>query len=215
MNKPTLYLETTILSYLLARLSRDILTLARQQLTRDWWEYEHNKYEIVISTLVQTTLEESPSDLRDAPAEYLRSCKILPASSKIDQRAVEILQELPTPSISEADAHHLACAMIHEIEYFLTWQFKTLANAFVRRRLDGICRQHGWFMPTIGTPEHMMSDDVGWKDPIVEEVRAARAELMREAGGTMEGLFKMLMESQKKRGRKLVQPPRTRKAKTQ
>lgn len=53
-----------------------------------------------------------------------------------------------------------------------------------------------------------------WEDPIVAEVRAARAELLRKAGGTLEGLVTMLMRSQKKRGRKLVQPPRKHKARS-
>jgi hypothetical protein len=36
--KPKLYLETSIVSYLTAQPSRDIVTAARQQITRQWWQ---------------------------------------------------------------------------------------------------------------------------------------------------------------------------------
>jgi hypothetical protein len=34
----TVYLETTIVSYYMARPSRDLVIAARQQLTREWWD---------------------------------------------------------------------------------------------------------------------------------------------------------------------------------
>ena len=33
----SVYIETTILSYLVSRSSRDIIVAARQELTREWW----------------------------------------------------------------------------------------------------------------------------------------------------------------------------------
>jgi len=38
-----------------------------------------------------------------------------------------------------------------------------------------------------------------WKDPIVEEVRAIRAQLVREAGGTLDGLIKLVKSESRKR----------------
>lgn len=48
------------------------------------------------------------------------------------------------------------------------------------------------------------------KDPIVEEVRAVRAKLFAKHGGTIEGLFKHLMEVQRTSGRTYVSYPPTR-----
>jgi hypothetical protein len=43
-----------------------------------------------------------------------------------------------------------------------------------------------------------------WTDPVVEEVRAHRAAIFREAGSNLRVLAKRLMESQQRHGKKLV-----------
>jgi len=35
--KPKAYIETSMVSYLAARPSRDLVSAAHQQVTRDWW----------------------------------------------------------------------------------------------------------------------------------------------------------------------------------
>ncbi|OQB38279.1 MAG: hypothetical protein BWY09_01391 [Candidatus Hydrogenedentes bacterium ADurb.Bin179] len=51
-SKPTLYLETTIPSYLLADASRDIVAAARQDITRRWWRRDKNRFDTVVSEVV-------------------------------------------------------------------------------------------------------------------------------------------------------------------
>ena len=47
-----IYLETTIISYLAARPSKDLITAAHQQVTRDWWEYRRRDFDLFSSQLV-------------------------------------------------------------------------------------------------------------------------------------------------------------------
>ena len=49
---PTVYIETTIIGYLTARSRDAVIFLARQQLTRQWWNEERAKYDLVSSQLV-------------------------------------------------------------------------------------------------------------------------------------------------------------------
>ena len=42
----TVYVETSIISYLIARPSRDLISAARQQITIQWWEYNRKEYQI-------------------------------------------------------------------------------------------------------------------------------------------------------------------------
>ncbi len=49
MPKLKVYIETTIVSYLKAWPSRDIVTLGQQQATRDWWDKEREKFDLYTS----------------------------------------------------------------------------------------------------------------------------------------------------------------------
>lgn len=48
----SVYLETTFISYLVARPSRDLLVAAHQQATQDWWDNRRNEFENFISQVV-------------------------------------------------------------------------------------------------------------------------------------------------------------------
>ena len=47
--KPKVYLETTIPSYLTARPSRDLVTAAHQQITREWWDTRRHAFDLFVS----------------------------------------------------------------------------------------------------------------------------------------------------------------------
>jgi hypothetical protein len=48
----SVYLETTIISYLAARPSRDLIMAARQQLTHEWWGRRRPAFDVYVSELV-------------------------------------------------------------------------------------------------------------------------------------------------------------------
>jgi hypothetical protein len=50
--KPSVYIETTIISYLAARPGRDLITAANQQLTHDWWETRRDRFTLLVSPAV-------------------------------------------------------------------------------------------------------------------------------------------------------------------
>jgi hypothetical protein len=45
----TIYIETTIVSYLVANPSRDLILIAHQEFTREWWREERGRYRCVTS----------------------------------------------------------------------------------------------------------------------------------------------------------------------
>jgi hypothetical protein len=47
-----LYVETSVISYLTARPSRDVISLGHQQLTREWWERAGLEFALYASRLV-------------------------------------------------------------------------------------------------------------------------------------------------------------------
>jgi hypothetical protein len=49
MNRAFVYLETSFVSYLTARPSRDIIVTAHQAITREWWAQKRDAFEVVIA----------------------------------------------------------------------------------------------------------------------------------------------------------------------
>jgi hypothetical protein len=47
--KPKVYLETTIVSYLTARPSRDLITAAHQHITQQWWHTQRTRFDLFIA----------------------------------------------------------------------------------------------------------------------------------------------------------------------
>ena len=52
MSKPKVYLETSFIGYLTARLSGDLITAAHQKLTRQWWDEQRQNFALHVSGFV-------------------------------------------------------------------------------------------------------------------------------------------------------------------
>ncbi len=52
MTKPSVYLETSFISYLTARPSRDLIVAGHQAITAEWWENRRHEFELFISPVV-------------------------------------------------------------------------------------------------------------------------------------------------------------------
>jgi hypothetical protein len=50
--KPRVYIETTVVSYLTARGSRDLIVAAHQELTQEWWQRRRGEFDLYCSQLV-------------------------------------------------------------------------------------------------------------------------------------------------------------------
>ncbi len=51
-SKPSVYVETTIISYLTARPNRDLVMAAHQQITHEWWETRRKDFALFVSRFV-------------------------------------------------------------------------------------------------------------------------------------------------------------------
>lgn len=62
----------------------------------------------------------------------------------------------PLPRRAGADALHIATASLYGCDFLLTWNFKHIANAMIKRRIEGILKKHGYQPPAICTPDELM-----------------------------------------------------------
>jgi predicted nucleic acid-binding protein len=149
------YLETTIVSYYVARPCRDVVALARQEVTRAWWERKRGAYHNLISPAV---LEEAGAGDRDAARrrlDALGGIEILEYDPAIDSLAERLRSALRIPRRKGVDALHLAYVVYYEIDILLTWNCEHLADAETQRRLADFVRHENLWLPVICTPEQM------------------------------------------------------------
>ena len=164
MPRSTVYLETTIPSYLTARPSRDLLVAAHQQLTREWWEEERGKYELLVSARVAEEARRGNPDAASRRLALLAELSLLEPSRPVDELASAIFERLHVPDRAVGDALHLAYAMHYEVDYLLTWNCAHLANAVTLKALALFAQESGLWLPIVCTPEALMPEREGESD---------------------------------------------------
>jgi predicted nucleic acid-binding protein len=152
------YLETSIISYLAARPSRDLVTAARQQLTYDWWMQRRSAFELCISELVVAEAAAGDPDAAERRTRLLRDLPLLNISEEATDLARNLVQVARLPPRAGADALHIALAAVHGIDYLLTWNSAHIANAELRPKLERACRDNGYEPPVLCTPDELMGD---------------------------------------------------------
>ena len=156
---PTLYIETSIVSYLRQSPSLQVVMAARQLLTHQWWAQERHNYELVTS---QYVLDEASAGDPELAAERLQSLEgipLLPLDPRIGLIASEILSRAILPPKAAIDALHIAMVAHHGIEYLLTWNCRHIANGKILPRIHDALTDMGLVIPIICTPEEMVDGD--------------------------------------------------------
>jgi predicted nucleic acid-binding protein len=155
---PKVYIETSVISYLAARPARDVVVLAHQQLTREWWIAERQFFDLYTSEIVRIEAERGDPEAARARLAVIQSTKQLAASEAAEQLVPVLLRETGLPSKALVDMSHVALATVHGMQFLLTWNCKHIANAMVLRKVARACRSHGFEPPVICTPEELMGD---------------------------------------------------------
>lgn len=149
------YIETSIVSYLAARPSRDLITAAHQQVTHQWWAQRRGDFDLFVS---QVVLDEAAAGDVNAAARRLAVVAGLPLlefTPAVAGLAATLIANVPIPEHAGADAAHIAIAACHGVEFLLTWNCAHIANARLRPRIERICREQGYPVPVLCTPDEL------------------------------------------------------------
>ena len=155
--KKKIYLETTIPSYLAARPSRDVVVLAHQQITKEWWEESKNNYDIFISQVVIEEVKAGDPTVAEARLLLIKEFTILDLTNEIEDLAFEYMRFLQFPERCLRDAYHLSFSVGSKMDYLLTWNCAHLANEMIRKKLREINGKRGYGTPAICTPEELIA----------------------------------------------------------
>ena len=156
--RPKVYLETSIVSYLVARPSRDLITAAHQQVTHAWWEARGPEFELLVSQLVLDEAAAGDPDVAQRRLALLRDVPVLEIDQQVEDVARALIDGVGLPARAGADAVHIAAATRHDVDFLLTWNCAHIANAQLRPRIERVCRQQGYRVPVLCTPDELMGE---------------------------------------------------------
>ncbi len=158
MDKRKVYIETSVISYLNSRPSKNPITFGRQQLTSEWWTERSSLFDILVSELV---FQEASAGDGEAAQKRLQFLEPIP-SLEISEDAITLSERLvtdgPLPKEYSEDALHIAVCAVNGIDFLLTWNCKHLANAMHRQQIEAIVEIHGYSCPVICTPAELMEE---------------------------------------------------------
>ena len=155
VSHPTVYVETSVISYLAARASGDPVTRGHQEVTRRWWA-NRSRWNLVVSSAVMIESLKGDHDTAVRRISLLEGIPTLVVDGRAKAFALGLLRRGALQSNARMDADHIAVAAVNGVDYLLTWNLKHIANPATRRVLEELCRSAGFEPPLICTPKSLM-----------------------------------------------------------
>ena len=153
---PRVYVETSVVSYLASRPSRDVVVAGHQQTTHEWWRTRREGFELVASQLVVQEAAAGDEAAAKARLAVLEQIDLLEVSEVALGLAKGLVEAGAIPREAAADALHIAIAVTNGVDYLLTWNYRHLANARMRTAIERVCRRHGYEPAVICSPEELL-----------------------------------------------------------
>ncbi len=210
--KPKVYIETTVVSYLVARPSADATLASWQRATRRLWEDYADRFEFVVSDIVLVETRRGNLTAAQQRLNVLSSLTVLETLPTVDPLAQRLLDTGAVPQNFRSDAQHIAVATVHGVEYLVSWNHKHIVNANRRDHINKVCQASGFKPITICTPAELIEEfemkEVieDYTDPILEECLRMKAEFNAQFNSMEElsAYLKLENEKFKKQGWKYV-----------
>ena len=153
--KPRVYVETSVLSYLTASPTRDLVQAAHQHITIEWWSCR-TRFELAISEAVLAEVSRGDPEAANRRLAVAAELAVLATTVEAQSLARQLLAASVMPPNAAIDAAHVAIATVHGMNFLLTWNCAHIENAVMRERIEAVCRRAGFRPPVICTPEELM-----------------------------------------------------------
>lgn len=156
LEKKTLYIETSVVSYLTARPSANLIAAANQRMTIDWWEGQRSKFDPKISKLVIEEAGRGHLEAAERRLAALAGIAVLDITDDAVRLSKELLRGGALPIKALDDAIHVAVSAVHGVDFLLTWNCRHIDNAEIKPVIREICEHSGHRCPEICTPRELM-----------------------------------------------------------
>ncbi len=117
--KPTVYLDTTIISSCWYEGS-DVLAFGRRLATREWWNTERRHFDLRISAVTEDELRAGHYPRQSEALAMARRLSFLPMLARVWELADRLTKEHVVPENKSGDALQMAVAVVHRMDYLLT-----------------------------------------------------------------------------------------------
>ena len=193
---PRVYLDPTVISYLVADPSAHAKLAAWQSESRRLWqEYQHQFAFVVSGTVLDEICRGDAMEARKRLAAVAQFTK-LPTTPTVDALTQQLLAAGAVPKSADADAEHIAIATVHGVDYLVSWNHKHLVNENQLRQINRVCEAAGFRPVIICTPTTLMEafimkeiiqkypvpdfDPETYTDPVLEECYRIKREISEE-----------------------------------
>jgi len=157
--KKKVYIETSFVSYLAARPTRNLVAAAWQEIATTWWETRRSQFELYASELTVAEAARGDQAAAERRLAYLEQLPVLAVTDSAIALAQHLLQAGAMPTQAFGDALHVALAVVHRMDYLLTWNCRHIDNAETKPMARNVCLIQGLPFPEICTPQELMGEN--------------------------------------------------------
>ncbi len=153
--KPTVYIETSVVSYLVARASSNVVIAGHQAATQEFW----SRLDLFVPVVSELVTREAGQGDALASAARLQALEGIPELELVEETrglAHSLIEEGAVPARCPEDALHIAVAAVHAVSVIVTWNFKHINNPMTSQRIRSVITRHGYECPVLCSPEELL-----------------------------------------------------------
>ncbi len=154
--KPSVYVETSVISYLTGRPSRDLVMAAHQEVTHEWWSNRRAAFSLFYSEAVRDEASMGDAQAAAQRLALLDALSLLEIPAQAFDLANALVQATALPAKARVDALHIAIAAYERMDFVLTWNFKHIANAQSASKVRQVCESFGLVCPVLCSPLELL-----------------------------------------------------------
>ena len=145
------YLDTSVISALF-----DERNPERKSLTESFFK-EIENFETFISNITIAEIEKTPDkQIKKNMKQKIEDFSVLTLSDEIEELSIEIIQSGAINESYSEDAYHIAIAIINEMDFLLSWNFRHIVRKKTKDIVRMICTLSNLRQIEIITPAELL-----------------------------------------------------------